>query len=360
MKMNLPDVDNNTADEERRAVKRKMAMSRCDVCDCEEAKYRCPSCKKHTCSLVCVKRHKSVSGCSGVRDQTAFVSLSDFREIHMLSDYRFLEDSARLRQQSSRDTVMTSGRQHPKQGQWMIRKAKAVKVTLKLLPKVFSKHRENTTVFIHRERRFHWHLNIHFPQSEAVYSERRPDNTPLEQILHGYIHPSEADPVRRQKLKLYVSSQQNIRVFLKAELEQLNSLRYHELELNKTLQENLMYKTIIEYPELFVVLDQHSQQYHTPEPDAPDEGTASASSSPSETPAKKKPRVSEDEDLEDGELRSEDDEENQHHTQNKLAEDAERTAGPPEEEHKPSGESERAHDDDDDDDEGQTDRPRPS
>ncbi|XP_056305874.1 box C/D snoRNA protein 1 [Danio aesculapii] len=345
MKINLPDMDNkHTADEERRAVKRKMAMSSCDVCDCEEAKYRCPSCKKHTCSLVCVKRHKSVSGCSGVRDQTAFVSLSDFREIHMLSDYRFLEDSARLRQQSSRDTVMTSGRQHPKQGQWMIRKAKAVKVTLKLLPKVFSKHRENTTIFINRERQFHWHLKIHFPQSDAVYSERRPDNTPLEQILHGYIHPSEADPVRLQKLKLYVSSQQNIRVFLKAELEQLNSLRYHELELNKTLQENLMCKSIIEYPELFVVLDQHSQQYRTAEPDAPGEGAANisrSSSCPSETAVQKKPRVSED--LEDGELRSED-EDGEGGTQNKHTEDeeqkkssnTEQTAGQTEEEQRES------------------------
>lgn len=353
MKIHFADMDNkHTADEERRTVKRKMAMSSCGVCDSEEAKYRCPSCKKHTCSLVCVKQHKSVSGCSGVRDQTAFVPLSDFREIHMLSDYRFLEDSARLRQQSSRDTVMSSGRQHPKQGQWMIRKAKAVNVTLKLLPKVFSKHRENTTVFIHRERRFHWHLKIHFPQSDAVYSERRPDNTLLDQILHSYIHPSEADPVRRQKLKLYVSSQQNIRVFLKA--EQLKSLRYHELELNKTLQENLMYKTIIEYPEIFVVLDQHSQQYRTPEPDAPVEGAASAntsrsSSSPSETPVKKKPRASEDEDLEDGELRSDEEEENQHHTQNKHTEDdeertngsKEQTAGPAEEELMLSGESER-------------------
>ncbi|RXN11994.1 box C D snoRNA 1 [Labeo rohita] len=298
----LPVMDNSDkGDDDRRGVKRKMALS----------------------SLACVKQHKMGSGCSGVRDKTAFVSLSEFSEINLLSDYRFLEDTARLTQQSNRDAVLVSGCRHPKEGMWMIRKARAVKVTLKFLPKVFSKHQENSTIFRRVEGRFYWHLKIHFPQSDAVYSERCPDNRELDQILNDYIHPSESDPVKRQMLKVYVHSpQEHIRVFLKSEQTQPNSLRYLELDLKKTLQENLMHKTIVEYPEIFVVLKEHSQEYLARRPErssaAQDVSSGnisrtSCSSAKTQSEAlvhvAKKPKISEDDELEDGELRSEEEDE---------------------------------------------------
>ncbi|XP_039508689.1 box C/D snoRNA protein 1 isoform X2 [Pimephales promelas] len=323
----LPVMDNSSeADDDRRGVKRKIALSSCDVCETEEAKYRCPSCKKHTCSLACVKQHKMASGCCGVRDKTTFVPLSEFDEMNLLSDYRFLEDTARLSQQSNRDAVLLRSRQHRKEGTWMIRRARAVKVTLKFLPKMFSKHRENRTIFRRAEGRFHWHMKIHFPQSDAVYSERFPDDQQLDQILNEYIHPSQSDPVKRQKLQIYVHSpREDICVFLKAEQRLHNSLRFLELDLKKTLRENLMHKTIVEYPEVFVVLKRHSQEFlaHTPE-----RSGASVSSSPVKphSEVSKRPTVvPEDEELEDGELRSdqeedgaEDDEGNLPETESKV------------------------------------------
>lgn len=345
----LPVMDNsNEADDDRRGVKRKMALASCDVCETEEAKYRCPSCMKHTCSLACVKQHKMVSGCCGVRDKTAFVPLAEFNEINMLSDYRFLEDTARLRQQSNRDAVLLSSRRHPKESMWMIRKAKAVKVTLKLLPKMFSKHRENRTIFRSTEGRFHWHLKIHFPQSNAVYSERFPDDKQLDQILNDYIHPSESDPVKRQKLKVYVHSpQEDIRVFLKAEQKQPNCLRYLQLDLKKSLQENLMHTTIVEYPEVFVVLKQHSQEFlaRIPERSGAAQCVSSAPCSPAEPRpeapvhvAKRPKVVPEDDELEDGELRSDE--------EDGSAEDDDGVDGEPE-----NKVPVKHHDDDDDGDE---------
>jgi len=35
-------------------------------------KYTCPRCGVHTCSLPCVKRHKTWAQCSGVRDPAAY------------------------------------------------------------------------------------------------------------------------------------------------------------------------------------------------------------------------------------------------------------------------------------------------
>ena len=36
-------------------------------------------------SLMCVKKHKEESGCSGLRDKTAFVALSKFDEMNLLN-----------------------------------------------------------------------------------------------------------------------------------------------------------------------------------------------------------------------------------------------------------------------------------
>ncbi|OAP64813.1 hypothetical protein AYL99_00785 [Fonsecaea erecta] len=44
----------------------------CAICHVNPIKYTCPRCEVHTCSLPCVKRHKSWAQCSGVRDPTAY------------------------------------------------------------------------------------------------------------------------------------------------------------------------------------------------------------------------------------------------------------------------------------------------
>ncbi|XP_051515099.1 uncharacterized protein znhit6 [Myxocyprinus asiaticus] len=348
------DIDDKSGDEPR-GVKRKIALSCCEVCGSEEAKYRCPNCMKHTCSLACVKRHKMLSGCRGVREKAAFVPLAQFNEIDMLNDYRFLEDTDRLRQRSNRDALLHASRQHPKEGKWMIRKARAAKVTLKLLPKIFSKHRENRTIFRKAEGRLHWHLKIHFPQSNAVYSERFPDNTQLIQILSGFIHPSASDPIKRQKLKVYVHMpQEDIRVFMKSEQTQPNSLRYLELDLKKSLGENLMYKTVVEYPELFVVLKRHSQEYltrslehsNTAQRVADISRTSATKADPhSETfvhVAKRSKIISDDDELEDGEIQSEEDGSDKEH--NGVNSDLKKTENKAPETYQDAG----SHDDDED------------
>ncbi len=47
-------------------------------------------------SLKCCLSHKSSTGCSGRRDKTAYISLSNFDEKHICSDLFFLEDVMRL------------------------------------------------------------------------------------------------------------------------------------------------------------------------------------------------------------------------------------------------------------------------
>lgn len=85
-------------------------------------------------SLQCVKKHKEDSGCSGIRNKTAFVPISQFDEMALLSgeslinwrditlrpclylhcmwtsDYRFLEDTGRFADGTTRDGLIRTPR----------------------------------------------------------------------------------------------------------------------------------------------------------------------------------------------------------------------------------------------------------
>nr|XP_020489360.2 box C/D snoRNA protein 1 [Labrus bergylta] len=254
--------ESGAPEEELRGTKRKISLSKCGLCGSEEAKYTCPACLAHSCSLLCVKKHKEDSGCSGVRNKTAFVTLSQFDEMALLNDYRFLEDTGRFADGANRDGLVRTPRSTFK-AKRLAANARKLNITLRFLPVTFTRSRENSTFFLAKERLFLWHVKLIFPQSGSEFSQRRvSEKQTLEQILTPYIHPTESDPVTRQKLKIYVHAPfDHVKVFMKAEGRKANSVRYHELDINKSLKDNLSYKTLIEYPVLHVVLRDQWKNY---------------------------------------------------------------------------------------------------
>uniref|UniRef100_UPI00398E9C90 box C/D snoRNA protein 1 n=1 Tax=Pristiophorus japonicus TaxID=55135 RepID=UPI00398E9C90 len=270
--------------QQRAAVKRKISLSGCETCVATEAKYRCPRCMAYSCSLLCVKRHKAESGCNGVRDKTAFTPISHFGEMHLISDYRFLEDTGRLADAATRDQVVhrpTSA----KSLNFMKNRARKYNIDLKLLPIGFTKRRENSTYFNKREQQFYWHLKLLFPQSRTEYTEKRVSaSKTVGELLRGYIDPGEADPVIQQKLKVYVLAPVNeVRIYMKVENRKHNSARYYRLDSSKSLAENLSHKTVIEYPTLHVVLKVNSLEYRLLNDDNSKEDSQSSADSSSES-----------------------------------------------------------------------------
>ncbi|XP_063480320.1 box C/D snoRNA protein 1 isoform X4 [Symphalangus syndactylus] len=234
--------------------KRKLAMSRCETCGTEEAKYRCPRCMRYSCSLPCVKKHKAELTCNGVRDKTAYVSIQQFTEMNLLSDYRFLEDVARTADHISRDAFLKRPISN-KHMYFIKNRARRQGINLKLLPNGFTKRKENSTFFDKKKQQFCWHVKLQFPQSRAEYIEKRvPDDKTINEILKPYIDPEKSDPVIRQRLKAYIRSQTGVQILMKIEYMQQNLVRYYELDPYKSLLDNLRNKVIIEYPTLHVVL----------------------------------------------------------------------------------------------------------
>ncbi|KAJ9445549.1 Cold shock protein CspA [Diplonema papillatum] len=61
----------------------------CDSCGAP-AKYRCPSCRRESCSVECVKKHKEAHSCDGKKKPEA-VPIESYNETVFFEDYFFLE-----------------------------------------------------------------------------------------------------------------------------------------------------------------------------------------------------------------------------------------------------------------------------
>ncbi|KAK3087305.1 hypothetical protein FSP39_004460 [Pinctada imbricata] len=140
---------------------------------------------------------------------------------------RFLEEAGRIADNSKRDPKK---RRITHAGYLNQIKRAALKrdIKLKFLPFPMMRRKNNTTTLSN----YHygdilWHVELVFPEAEAKYTESRVnENTTLQDILRGYIHPTESDPVKRQKLKSYcVTGSEDYKVFLRKERSPANDVR---------------------------------------------------------------------------------------------------------------------------------------
>ncbi|KAK4930787.1 hypothetical protein LTR66_016080, partial [Elasticomyces elasticus] len=68
----------------------------CAICHVDPIKYTCPRCGVHTCSLQCVKKHKTWAQCSGVRNPAEYLKRADLAtETSFDKDYNFIANVER-------------------------------------------------------------------------------------------------------------------------------------------------------------------------------------------------------------------------------------------------------------------------
>lgn len=82
-------------DEEQPVSTRARREMVCCICS-EPALYTCPGCGRHTCSVTCVRVHKTDHGCSGERSVAVPMTLQEFTDAQLQRDYHFLEDCRRV------------------------------------------------------------------------------------------------------------------------------------------------------------------------------------------------------------------------------------------------------------------------
>ncbi|KAM7193375.1 hypothetical protein V8F20_008425, partial [Naviculisporaceae sp. PSN 640] len=78
----------------------------CSVCHAEPHKYKCPGCGARTCSLPCIKKHKTRTECSGRHNPADYVPIEKLRTPAGIDhDYNFISAIDRAKQRAERDIV---------------------------------------------------------------------------------------------------------------------------------------------------------------------------------------------------------------------------------------------------------------
>jgi len=324
-----PDDDDDDRPAERSWAGRARSCGACGG----PAKYTCPGCGAHSCSLVCVRAHKEQSGCAGRRDPATYRAMSTFDDSTLLRDYRFLDHAARSVDGAERrlrtaapDEPQALSSQPPARRE-LLREARRRGVQLELLPLGMQRQRDNSSRFGRREKTLRWRVELHFGRAGVRHAEESvPEETSLADLLRYVLLPARSlEPpggggaaggggggggggcggggggggggptapapneaqraVLRHRLREYGRAGGGgaaddptaaLRVLLLAERRAANDPRYHELPLDQSLADALRGKVVIEFPTLHVATAEEAARFarvaDVPEPTpAPDD-----------------------------------------------------------------------------------------
>lgn len=257
------------------------------------SKYKCPACEIATCSLSCVKKHKSDSNCSGVRNPSKYISKTEYDENIFMNDYTLLEDTACQIRRASRirytpTSSTTASNQHNTTSKGYMRmlteENKKRGIFLTFLPGVYTRHQSNRT-YVKRmhasdtERTVFWTLSINMFQKYSIDLKDCNENESLNHLIFNHIVVKRT--LKKLEIDLEDDDTSKFNVFLKNEVNLFNQQQarqdndendgdqrkmtenfYNHINIrkfiwinsNQTLLNCLKKKYIIEYPMFHIVL----------------------------------------------------------------------------------------------------------
>lgn len=195
--------------------------------------------------------------CNGVRDKTKYIPMRKLTENDLMSDYTFLEDCTRYVTTRKQDIVKRYTRFNKTPPINLVKLEAAAKerqIKLKFLLQNFTKNKLNTTYYDWKSKVIYWRVEWHFVNADEAkfVDERCSEHNSITTLLNDCLELNGA--LGSGVLQYYQArGLDNVRVLLKAEGVRKSKSRFHELDLSKTLGENLMRKTIIEFPVIFLI-----------------------------------------------------------------------------------------------------------
>ena len=277
-------------EEEEESEKTNSNSTKCEICNTNAHKYKCPGCSMKTCSLACCKQHKQTTGCDGQRDKTKFVNKEQFDEHVLLSDYKFLEEQSRQidNYQRAMEQAMSGSitantepnRQMPIGAYENLRKFvySQFNMCLKLMPVQSTRHQCNKTRFNRAAGCVSWSVEFVFHLDQSLVSKK------LEKTLFRLntktVLFSSKDTIRtilaqlneKFKSSLFLeldessalvktfggvfkneSFEQDLNVLFEIKDYEKKKRFFVGFEMDKSFEECLRNKTVIEYPTLYLV-----------------------------------------------------------------------------------------------------------
>ena len=222
----------------------------CQVCGKNDSKYTCPACNIKTCSVDCIKRHKSETGCTGVKPRTTFVPLEKMDSSMLIKDCVLIDEvrSAVI----DADANYNANFPKNKKKQWkkiLEKECQERGITISFMPSKMDRATENKTRYRNNEQTIYWSCRFRFRNDDNnIVCNRlihnQVENSKLEDIFNAVVETTPNDFVAKVNLFQY-------EILLLAEGAPGGG--YYQIEATASLGENLFSKTIIEYPIFDVV-----------------------------------------------------------------------------------------------------------
>ncbi|KAK9861643.1 hypothetical protein WJX84_010130 [Apatococcus fuscideae] len=244
----------------------------CQACGQKQAKYTCPACSSRSCSLDCCRAHKLGSGCTGKRSRTAHVPMADFSDRELSSDYKFLEEAGRAGEVAFRGRPEGTDCAPPERVRSLLKAAGLRHVDLRLQMPGMTRRKANTSKYDHKRRRLSWCMSWHFPAANVDIFDREVDeHAKASDLLKAHL-AMDMNTLRKglagraSVLQPYrAAGVENLHILMRAAFCPASQPVYHSIAPSMSMSSQLARKTIIEYPELLVLLPDEIADYSSQE-----------------------------------------------------------------------------------------------
>ncbi|KAF7842948.1 Box C/D snoRNA protein 1 [Senna tora] len=224
----------------------------CEECKSNPSIYKCPGCSIRSCSLPCVKAHKQRTGCTGKRNQTQFVPISQFDDNLLLSDYNLLEDMKRVAESAHRMRTKFGTYFHLPFHLKSLRNAAGSRRTkLLFLPGGMSKREKNQSRYNYRKKLISWTIEWRFHSTDIVLHDHGVnENTSLCTILEKHLKPG---PWNHQLRKFCEDQLDCLKLFIRKYPKGPKS-PFKELDMKAPIRQQLANVVVLEFPVIHVFL----------------------------------------------------------------------------------------------------------
>ncbi|KAA8515715.1 hypothetical protein F0562_018674 [Nyssa sinensis] len=233
----------------------------CEECETNPSKYKCPGCSVRSCSLPCVKAHKQRTGCTGKRQQTKFVPLSEFDDNLLLSDYNMLEEVKRVAESAQRMRDKLCGYSHfrlPFPLKNLRRAAASRRTKLLFLSSGMSKRVTNQSYYNNRKKFISWTIEWRFNSTDVVLIDHGVhENTNLCSVIENHL---KAGPWNHRLKQFCEEPLDSLKFFIRTYPKGSKS-PFRELDIKAPLRQQLANLVILEYPVILVFLPSHSYDF---------------------------------------------------------------------------------------------------
>ncbi|KAK9909984.1 hypothetical protein M0R45_033962 [Rubus argutus] len=229
----------------------------CQECKAKPSKYKCPGCSIRSCSLPCVKAHKDRTACTGKRNQTQFVPMSQMDDNLLLSDYNLLEDVKRVAESAQRlrnKLCRYNNFRLPFYLKSLRGAAFSRRTKLLFLPSGMSKREKNQTRYDTRKKCITWTIEWRFHSTDVVLIDHGVnENMNLSSILENHLQPG---PWNHQLRPFCEERLGCLKLFIRKRPKGTRS-PFRELDLKVPIRQQLANLDILEYPVIYVFLPSH-------------------------------------------------------------------------------------------------------